>query len=156
MTELKFPEDFYAFDNPNCPDKDIEKAVNKMKNWMNDETCENKPSFTFIGAGYWIVGLIDEDGQKKIWTNKGERTAEKLKRCPFCGGEAVYFIDHGLSRFEGIGVGVFGIRCSKCHVSIPENHYNATLLIDDDGNTGTMTDGKEAAIEAWNKRYKED
>ena len=27
MKKLKFPEDFFAFDNPDCPDKDIEKAV---------------------------------------------------------------------------------------------------------------------------------
>ena len=39
MKKLKFPEDFFAYDNPDCPDKDIEKAVNKMKNWMKGETC---------------------------------------------------------------------------------------------------------------------
>lgn len=36
MKKLKFPEDFFAYENPDCPDKDIEKAVNKMKNWMDE------------------------------------------------------------------------------------------------------------------------
>ena len=31
MKKIKFPEDFFAYDNPDCPDKDIEKAVNKIK-----------------------------------------------------------------------------------------------------------------------------
>ena len=26
MKKLKFPEDFFAYDNPDCPDKDIEKS----------------------------------------------------------------------------------------------------------------------------------
>lgn len=38
MKKLKFPEDFFAYDNPDCPDKNIEKAVNRMKNWMKGET----------------------------------------------------------------------------------------------------------------------
>ena len=38
MKKLKFPEDFFAYDNPDYPDKDIEKAVNKIKNWMKGET----------------------------------------------------------------------------------------------------------------------
>ena len=27
MKKLKFPEDFFAYDNPDCPDKDIEKPL---------------------------------------------------------------------------------------------------------------------------------
>lgn len=38
MKKLKFPADFFAYDNPDCPDKDIEKAVNGMKNWMEGES----------------------------------------------------------------------------------------------------------------------
>ena len=43
MKKLKFPEDFFAYENPDCPDKDIEKAVNKMKNWMKGETYKSNP-----------------------------------------------------------------------------------------------------------------
>ena len=41
MKKLKFPEDFFTYNNPDCPDKDIEKAVNRMKNWMKGETYKS-------------------------------------------------------------------------------------------------------------------
>lgn len=43
MKKLKFPEDFFAYGNPDCHDNDIEKAVNKMKNWMKGETYKSNP-----------------------------------------------------------------------------------------------------------------
>lgn len=43
MKKLKFPEDFFAYNNPDCSDKDIEKAVNRMKNWMKGETYKSNP-----------------------------------------------------------------------------------------------------------------
>ena len=57
---------------------------------------------------------------------------EKLKSCPFCGGEAKLYsraIDWLLSEHL--------VRCKKCHCI-----------------TDTY-DTKEEATEAWNKRYKE-
>ncbi len=62
MKKLKFPDDFFAFDNPECPDKDIEKSVNRMKNWMKGETYKSNPWFFTAASGYLIVGLIAEDG----------------------------------------------------------------------------------------------
>lgn len=64
MKKLKFPDDFFAYDNPDCPDKDIEKAVNGMKNWMEGESS---PWFFAAVCNYLIVGLIAEDGQKTIY-----------------------------------------------------------------------------------------
>ena len=55
MKKLKFPEDFFAYNNPDCPDKDIEKAVN------------SNPWFFMAAGNYLIVGLIAEDGQKTIY-----------------------------------------------------------------------------------------
>lgn len=63
MKKLKFPEDFFAYDNPDCPDKDIEKAVNRMKG----ETSKSNPWFFMAAGNYLIVGLIAEDGQKTIY-----------------------------------------------------------------------------------------
>lgn len=67
MKKLKFPEDFFAYDNPGYPDKDIEKAVNKMKNWMKGETYKSNPWFFMAAGNYLIVGLIAKDGQKTIY-----------------------------------------------------------------------------------------
>lgn len=67
MKKLKFPEDFFAYDNPDCPDKDIEKAVNRMKNWMKGETYKSNPWFFMAAGKYLIVGLIAEDWQKTIY-----------------------------------------------------------------------------------------
>jgi hypothetical protein len=64
VKKLKFPEDFFAYENPDCPDKDIEKAVNGMKNWMEGESS---PWFFASTGNYLIVGLIAEDGQKTIY-----------------------------------------------------------------------------------------
>ena len=63
MKKLKFPEDFFAYDNSNCPEKDIEKAVNRMKG----ETYKSNPWFFIAAGSYLIVGLIAEDGQKTIY-----------------------------------------------------------------------------------------
>lgn len=67
MKKLEFPEDFFAYENPDCPDKDIEKAVNRMKNWMKGETYKSNPWFFMAAGNYLIVGLIAEDGQKTIY-----------------------------------------------------------------------------------------
>jgi hypothetical protein len=67
VKKLKFPEDFFAYNNPDCPDKDIEKAVNRMKNWMKGETYKSNPWFFMAAGNYLIVGLIAEDGQKTIY-----------------------------------------------------------------------------------------
>lgn len=54
----------------------------------------------------------------------------ELKKCPFCGGEALLDYD-----FNGIGV-TYGIHCPKCHCAIID--------------TGTYS--KDEAIAAWNRR----
>ena len=53
MKKLKFPEDFFAYKNPDCPDKDIEKAVNRMKNWMKGE----RPTRATLGS-LWLLATI--------------------------------------------------------------------------------------------------
>jgi len=59
----------------------------------------------------------------------------KLKKCPFCGGEAYILGWKADKAFEGEDT--YTIRCYKCKISIAIN--------------GT----KQQAIEAWNKRTKE-
>ena len=57
---------------------------------------------------------------------------DKLKPCPFCGGEAVivnidFYIDNS--------GGTYGIRCTKCRAC-----------------SSMRCDSEEKAIEAWNRR----
>lgn len=57
---------------------------------------------------------------------------DKLKPCPFCGGEAFTFT---MQQLKGIGCdSMTSVVCKKCHAA--SNHF-----MDDD-----------KAIEAWNRR----
>ena len=58
MKKLKFPEDFFAYDNPDCPDKDIEKAVNKIKNWMKGGNLQEQPLVLY---GCWKLSYCRPD-----------------------------------------------------------------------------------------------
>lgn len=80
---------------------------------------------------------------------------EELKRCPFCGGKAEFFIDDGLPVYITKSIEV-GIRCSKCYALIPGNYFKTDVFVDDNGDVKSISDGEKEAIEAWNKRYKED
>lgn len=68
MKKLKFPEDFFAYENPDCPDKDIEKAVNRMKNWMKGETYKSNASMS--NSAYYSFG---EDGVLSPYDEKDGR-----------------------------------------------------------------------------------
>ena len=80
---------------------------------------------------------------------------EEIKRCPFCGGKAKFLVS--TTSLCGAKRGYeFGIRCSQCGTSTPIDNYKMEFRMKDDGDIEIITDGREAAIEAWNKRYKED
>lgn len=80
---------------------------------------------------------------------------EELKRCPFCGEKAEFFIEDRIPVWITGSIKV-GIRCSKCYASIPGNYFETDVFVDDNGDVQSISDGEEKAIEAWNKRYKED
>lgn len=79
----------------------------------------------------------------------------ELKRCPFCGGKAVFSINTASSRNLLRGYG-FGIQCAKCGTSTPNMDYQIEFKMNDSGEIEIVHDGRKDAIEAWNKRYKED
>ena len=61
----------------------------------------------------------------------------ELKRCPFCGCEAV---THDCGTFENEKLSVIfdgrvGVHCSECHIATPPY------------------DNEEEAVKAWNKRH---
>ena len=80
---------------------------------------------------------------------------EELKRCPFCGGKAVFSINTASSCNLLRGY-EFNIRCSKCKATIPDRCYQIEFKMNDSGEIEIVHDGRKDAIEAWNKRYKED
>ena len=65
---------------------------------------------------------------------------EKLKRCPFCGGEAE--LHHGITGV--LQASSSFIRCEKCFCQTDIFVINTKYSCD------------EKAIEAWNKRVKDD
>ena len=80
---------------------------------------------------------------------------EELKRCPFCGGKAVFSIKKDFSRSLIKGY-EFNIRCNKCKATISDRCYQIEFKMNDSGEIEIIHDGRKDAIEAWNKRYKED
>lgn len=75
----------------------------------------------------------------------------ELKPCPFCGGEAKFFIkkyrERGLSRGYD-----FGIYCTKCDIITPKTNYELDLQLSDLGEIEFIKDERAEAIEAWNRR----
>lgn len=80
---------------------------------------------------------------------------EELKRCPFCGWKAVFSIKKDFSRSLIKGY-EFNIRCNKCGFTNPNREYRIEFRMNDSGEIEIIHDGRKDAIEAWNKRYKED
>lgn len=62
---------------------------------------------------------------------------DKLKPCPFCGGEARLFVNDGVRVF-----------CTECGAS-------TEILIDTLHPTGITGNATKSVIEAWNRRAKE-
>lgn len=79
---------------------------------------------------------------------------EELKKCPFCGGKAVFSVNTASLRNLLRGY-EFNIQCSKCKATIPDRCYQIEFKMNDSGEIEIIHDGRKDAIEAWNKRYKE-
>lgn len=61
-----------------------------------------------------------------------------LKPCPFCGGKAVLFVEHGVQ-----------VMCLSCGIGTPKitDRINRTVSQD-----GIVTSSIDRVIEAWNRR----
>lgn len=75
---------------------------------------------------------------------------EELKPCPFCGEKAIFYETSTKKDDDDIGF-EFTIRCGNCGVKLP-NYYTVNFYLDTDGKIKTLTDGREKAIKAWNRR----
>ena len=81
---------------------------------------------------------------------------DKLKLCPFCGGEAYFeqtacgIIDNSSVRLQ------FAIRCRKCGASIPNTYGYIAINLSPDGELNVWHNDRISAIAVWNRRSGEE
>ena len=75
----------------------------------------------------------------------------ELKPCPFCGGEAKFFIKYHMERGTTRGY-KFGIYCTKCDITTARTDYAIELKLNGNGEIETTLDERPLAVEAWNRR----
>lgn len=78
---------------------------------------------------------------------------DKLKPCPFCGGEAEFdqtaygrTTDHSSVSLQ------FEIRCKKCGATAPNAYGYISINLSSNGELNIWHDDKNPAIDAWNRR----
>ena len=67
---------------------------------------------------------------------------EKLKPCPFCGGNAMFLTITNKSSQSSVGV-MFKIKCMKCRIEFPKS-YECEMYMDQDGGIRTGKDEIDA------------
>ena len=78
---------------------------------------------------------------------------EKLKNCPFCGGDAKFRIGGVFTTRDYQTRGnSFGICCSKCGASTPKVDYILEFHMNDEGEIEITRDERPSAIKVWNRR----
>lgn len=75
---------------------------------------------------------------------------EKLKSCPFCGGEVEFVTDTTGYKAEYRMIN-FHIRCKDCKIEYPKR-YEIGFHLDSHGEIAMDTDERQKALEAWNRR----
>lgn len=76
---------------------------------------------------------------------------EKIKPCPFCGGEAeLRKKDNGFYTRDNMLTADFMVGCAKCDMHTPR--FTTKVCIKDDGKINIISNGAELAIAAWNRR----
>ena len=80
--------------------------------------------------------------------------SEELKPCPFCGEKAKFQIITRNSSYMQKGFS-FNITCSRCGVSSPKT-YEVKYTLTENGDIKAVTDEREMAIKAWNRRVNDE
>lgn len=76
---------------------------------------------------------------------------EKLKKCPFCGGNARFVLVSG--GHDGYNARWhFKIKCEKCGACLPWI-FKLEIGLNEDGNLDYIVDERAAAIEEWNRKH---
>ncbi len=75
---------------------------------------------------------------------------EELKKCPFCGGKAVFKTKSDSSSHHGVGFD-FQIGCEDCWVKFSKL-YRAEFSLTDRGGINPLYDERKRAVEDRNKK----
>ena len=75
----------------------------------------------------------------------------KLKPCPFCGGEAEFITKSKFTRGVGVVGYTFVIECRSCGVSLPKT-YTTEFSLNKNGEFTPNRDEREIAVDLWNRR----
>lgn len=75
----------------------------------------------------------------------------KLKRCPFCGGEARFFSKLYSARGDMRGW-EFGVYCTKCDITSPVTNYKLEYEFLSSGEIKALVDDRQRAANDWNRR----
>lgn len=78
----------------------------------------------------------------------------ELKRCPFCGGKAVYVTKNNVSGHHCVGFD-YTVVCGDCGVRLPER-YEIRFSLSENGGLNVLNDGRQIAADRWNRRAGED
>mgnify|MGYP000012381560 CR=1 FL=1 len=80
------------------------------------------------------------------------QNTEKLKPCPFCGGEAGFKIFNTIMQANNRGWS-YELKCKKCGVSVPNiERYETIVGMNENGDVLIIHDDRKKVIEAWNRR----
>lgn len=76
----------------------------------------------------------------------------ELKRCPFCGGEAIVEQEKA-GEYTGDSVAfMFSIRCKKCNSTTPGARGTIAMNLTKTGEFNIWLNEMNKAAEAWNRR----
>ncbi len=75
---------------------------------------------------------------------------QELRKCPFCGGKAVFKINSNSSSCKGVEF-IFEIKCENCGAQLPKL-YKVEISLEGDGRVNAIYDDRKRAIEEWNER----
>lgn len=76
----------------------------------------------------------------------------KLKRCPFCGGEAEYLQTDCNTADRHLAVMYFRICCHKCNASPDDAYGRVEVMLTTGGELAIISDDRPSAEKAWNRR----
>ena len=79
----------------------------------------------------------------------------ELRRCPFCVGKAIFSVSKIVKPPYRHEVGFnFFVECGSCQARLPEE-YCTSIRLGTDGQFNIISDERENAAKAWNRRVGE-
>lgn len=76
--------------------------------------------------------------------------SKEMKKCPFCGGKAVFRTRSNSYSMEAVGFS-FEVICGDCGAKLPQ-HYKVEFCLADDGGITPLHDERMQAMADWNRR----